>query len=308
MINDIILGMINDIFLLFDWLREHVGIVALTGGLGAFFTARHNRRIRAYADLLTQAAAAASGGAALYGTILSQYTERQFSEPVMVPNRNGGENAQKFVKMAKTRALDIIKEDLKTGSSNWDKASALIPENEGKWENRTAYETAWALQQIGVAVFSGIAPVNIVLMNVSDTIIDDWMICREWVKTYRFREAHELDGGDRPQVIDFHRRHGEWLFCLAVLWMRKVGWRQERMGSFRLPDSKLLAARLRELSRSDGSLMPIHVANSVAEATGIWILPLRWYQYRWYLWPFYWRALPPLEVISNLPALALYHF
>jgi hypothetical protein len=267
--------------------HNYAASVGLGGVAGAALTGLHNRRIRAYTELQTRSAAASSSAAALYDTILSKYTEHKFTKPLCLPD---GQTLY-YLKEAKILALEIIERDLhkpKAQDSSWDKASEWIRDGEHSWQNRTAYETAWSLQQIGIAVFSGIAPLNLVLANVADTAIDDWMICRRWVTTYRQNEQYE----NKIYKVDYHRRHGEWLFCICVLWSRKVGWPHDRKGAFSLEDSELLAQRLWALSRADGNLMPIHVANSIYDACGVWVLPLSWHEYVWYFWPPYWPALP----------------
>ena len=142
------------------------------------------------------------------------------------------------------------------------------------------------MQQIGIAAFSGIAPVEFVLANASDVIIDDWIICRDWLKTYRQDEAHQRkDDWLNAQLVDYHRRHGEWLFCLAVLWTDK--WNKHYRETLISSDRKRLAKRLRVLSRADANLMTEQVARGVYDITGMWVLPLKWYQLATYL--LFWR-------------------
>ena len=51
-------------------------------------------------------------------------------------------------------------------------------------------------------------------------------------------------------------------------------------------------AELSQATTDAGKSPAAVVANSVYDAIEIWIIPLKYSQFRWYLWPGYWRALP----------------
>lgn len=110
-------------------------------------------------------------------------------------------------------------------SCAWRESSSIGSigtETSWPWENQIAYHTADSLQNLGLSVISGSVPAGLVLISVSDSIIDDWLICKDWIKSYRDVESvHRLDSTEELGFTSFHRRHAEWIVLLAVLWMKK---------------------------------------------------------------------------------------
>lgn len=183
------------------------------------------RSMKRYAVVFQQIAEAAGGSTALYQATLDAYTEVPIGEPKesVTLTRVDGTQKECFKlkdakQIAKMRLLAELAKNQET--AQWDAASSHASATP---ENKTAYLTALALQQIGLACFAGIVPLKLALANVQDVFIDDWMICRGWLRGYRESEGYEkTDSWDKSQTVDFHRRHAEWAFCLAVLHSRKV--------------------------------------------------------------------------------------
>ncbi len=194
--------------------------------------------------------------------VLGEYLEREF-KATHAPKINGKE--EKLLRAAKSKAMDEYKQN----PVEWDEVSSLS--NQDTWQNHVAFEIAWALEHLGASVFMGILPLDMVLGIVGETVIDDWLLCRSWVKSYRDFEGTisqvETTGvGD----VDYHRRHAEWLVLVTVEWMRK-NWQYESCdkvaqvygGEGNLPP------RIRSLSRVDEMLMPPIVKEQVKSLTGI---------------------------------------
>ena len=66
-------------------------------------------------------------------------------------------------------------------------------------------------------MFTGVLPARFFLALAADQVIEDWMLCEDWIAQYR-----RLESVQDPTIgVHFHRRHGEWLFLLSALWMQR---------------------------------------------------------------------------------------
>lgn len=91
-------------------------------------------------------------------------------------------------------------------------------------ENSLAYHTAQALEHIGFCVISGAIPLNMVLVSVADSIIDDWIICHNWVKTYSREDNKEIKRKDNLKIkglTSYYRGNAEWIAFAALIWLDK---------------------------------------------------------------------------------------
>src|SRR5574341_289258 len=145
--------------------------------------------------------------------ILHEYVEREFKAtdaPII-----GGEPVT-LLRKAKSKGM----KEYWDSPEKWDKASGLA--NEGSPQNRVAFETSWALQNLGSAAFTGVLPLNMLLAIAADVVIDDWLLCRAFVKDYQEREKSiALTQTNDAPPVNYHRRHAEWLVLVAVAWMAR---------------------------------------------------------------------------------------
>lgn len=92
----------------------------------------------------------------------------------------------------------------------WELATLRL----GSEENQLAYELNIAIEQLGLAVWTGMVPLNVVLPLAADQLIEDWLLCKAWLDDYRLQKQTVAEDG-----TPFHRRHGEWLALVAWAWM-----------------------------------------------------------------------------------------
>jgi hypothetical protein len=199
---------------------------------------------------------------ALREFVLHEYVERQF-RPTQAITINRSKVTS--LREAKSKAMKVYRQN----PSAWDKASQF--DNQGAWQNRVAYETADILQKLGAATFTGSIPLRMLLAIVGDAVVDDWVLCRTWVKSYResqhtISQAYVTHGA----AIHYYRRHAEWLVLVTVAWMTRY-WSYTNCsliaewygGVENIPDA------IRRLSSADGMLIPQVVKNDIKSLTGI---------------------------------------
>ena len=165
------------------------------------------RRVSAAMRTL-EAQQAAHAAAGIFQIVSSEYLDRQFTstEPPDVDGK----------RVERMRDLKGRGQRLRRSNNDaWTEASTN-GEKRG-WENRLAYELSIALERIGIAVFTGVVPARFFLALAADQVIDDWMLCQNWITKYRESESVK----DPKFGVYYHRRHAEWLFLLCVLWMAK---------------------------------------------------------------------------------------
>lgn len=165
------------------------------------------RRVSAVTQAL-EAQQATHAGTGIFDIVLSQYLDRHFTsaEPPEVDGRR-----VERIRELKSRA----QKQRQTDKEAWAKAS--IDSQARGWENRLAYELSIAMERVGIAVFTGVVPAGFFLALAADQVLDDWMLCEDWVTNYRKSESAR----DPKVGVYFHRRHGEWLFLLSALWMER---------------------------------------------------------------------------------------
>ena len=105
----------------------------------------------------------------------------------------------------------------------------------------------------------------------SDTIIDDWLLCRSWVKSYRESE-HSISQRETvgSAAVHFHRRHAEWLALVAFAWMTRH-WSYSRYDDVAkwYGGKQNIPFEIQSLSGADGMLMPQMVRDDIKTLTGI---------------------------------------
>lgn len=91
---------------------------------------------------------------------------------------------------------------------------------EGSCDNIIVYEISLALERVGMMVFIGAIPMDIVLASNAPLIVQDWSYCSELVK--KIREDTEMSILlDREERVGLQRIHGEWLAYTAAIYMEK---------------------------------------------------------------------------------------
>lgn len=114
------------------------------------------------------------------------------------------------------RAQWIARDERARDTAAWSLASRV--ESYPSWQNVIAYETAQALEDTGSAVFFGLIPLELVLPFVADSMIDNWLICKDWVRSYRAKNEIYCAG---DLSLPYHRIHAEWVAIVAALWMNR---------------------------------------------------------------------------------------
>jgi hypothetical protein len=194
--------------------------------------------------------------------ILGEYLEREF-KVTDVPMING--KKVNLLRAAKSEAINQYKQN----QAEWDKVSTLS--NRGAWQNQVAFETAWALEHLGVAAFTGVLPLRVLLGIAGDAIIDDWLLCRSWVKSYRESE-HTISQAETTGTATVHylRRHAEWLVLVAVAWMTRYWFYPncDHVAEW-YGGKQNIPTQIQSLSNADGTLMPQTVRDDIMSLTGI---------------------------------------
>ena len=85
--------------------------------------------------------------------------------------------------------------------------------------NTIAYNLAEVLTLIGTRCTIGSASLGATLIHVGDAIVDDWIICREWVESYR--DEQNIWTSTPFGRVPWHRREGESLALVAALYLDK---------------------------------------------------------------------------------------
>ena len=237
-------------------------VIAAVSALVAIFAAWSSARSAKAAERSVEQERAAYGLSAIREFILHEYLEREF-RAAQAPEING----RRITLLREAKA--VAKNEYMQNHEEWDRASRRP--NLGAWQNQVAFETAWALEHLGSAAFAGILPLRVLLAIAGDVIIDDWLLCRSWVKSYRDEERAipQVETMRFPSVY-YHRRHAEWLVLVTVLWMVRH-WSYPNCdlvaewygGKQNIPDM------IRALSCADGSLISRAVLDDVRSLTGV---------------------------------------
>jgi hypothetical protein len=200
---------------------------------------------------------------ALREFVLPEYLERDF-KATQAPKIEG-----KIITSLR-QAKQIAKRVNSQNPEEWDKVSRRS--NLGAWQNQVAFETAWALNSLGTFAFAGCLPLPNLLALAADTIIDDWLLCRSWVRSYREDEGDtEPSGTTVMQTTRFlHRWQAEWLTLVAVLWLER---HRPYPGSDHVAEwyggKENLTAKLQALSHAGGIPMPQTVRDEVRFLTDV---------------------------------------
>jgi len=199
--------------------------------------------------------------AAIGQFIRDVYAERDFTLAKAPKNEDGSEMK---LRQAKTSARDQFEHN----PNLWKSESHVSKET---WQNTTAYETSIALETLGIAVFTGLVPLRLLLAEHADSIVDDWLFCVPWVESYRDREAAKSRVETTKSTnVQFYRRHAEWLAYVAALWIVdhwNYKWGHHLINENGGPAG--VRTRIVELSRADRVLMPDIVHKDLKEIVNV---------------------------------------
>ena len=221
-------------------------------------------RAFAYTRASGQSAERAYVRAAMMDVIMKEYIERPFHERPEAPIDQ--DRPTRSLRAAKTVARRLVQDDPKV----WSEMSTIYQQKH--WQNNVAYATADALQQFGLAAFTATVPLRFALANVGDVVIDDWLICVDWVRSYQDKEnVYKSQGRDTLSRIPYHRRHAEWIFLVAILWMKKEGWTYPDIYKKNpaILDDPQLERRLIYLTLADDEIIPLSARRDVEVLTGV---------------------------------------
>lgn len=178
----------------------------------------------------------------------SRYVEKELTGGPISVNISGSQLTLANLRSARGVALRAA---IGPEREQWKRNSSFYRFSPGgsPWENQVAFQTAQALQDIGEAVLIGIVPIQYALCVLADQFIDDWIVCHEWVRSYRHNERIAIRGDSEKfswsqREVDYmcaykedmsnallfayHRRHAEWLAILSALHVEKSGFRYQR--------------------------------------------------------------------------------
>lgn len=215
-------------------------VVALVGVLVACYQLRHIRR-------QVKAGVTAHYIEAVERLVHKRYVEAGAGdEPIKI-----GNNEVVSLRMAKTSALKTLFDPEKAQDWTWNSSFYAYVPGGSPWQNKVCYLTAQALQDIGEAVLMGLIPFQYALTVLADQFVDDWLICSNWVRSYRHNERVALPGksgsakSNRDRFddyvntkaaelneglsLDYHRRHAEWLGIISAFWLEYRGFRYPRV-------------------------------------------------------------------------------
>lgn len=196
-------------------------------------------------------------------SIFEAYTDRVFKS-ASAPIIDGKQETS--LRVAKVWAFRQFKED----RALWDRESHVDKYQEASPQNAIAYETAITLETFGVAVYAGLIPLRLLLPEVGDVIIDDFLLCLSWIRSYQEKQRAYATTRVTHEV-PYHRRHAEWLAAVAGLWMNEH-WANfgstpllvEAYGSIGNRRERVIA-----LSQADGQLMPELVRKDLKELINV---------------------------------------
>lgn len=145
----------------------------------------------------------AHGALSLREFVMHEYVDREF-RATEAPTIEGSKITR--LRVAKICALKALTENPEKWASDSD---VSCYQRTGNWQNSTAFETADALELMGLAVYTGIIPLGFALALLGDVIVDDWLISHNWVRSYRQNQKIVLPMRQQPPAVHYHRRHAE---------------------------------------------------------------------------------------------------
>lgn len=138
----------------------------------------------------------------------------------------------------------------------------------GTVENRLAYEMTVAIERVGIMVLAGAIPLMLVLAQCAGKIIEDWATCVVLIEDIRGPETGMPTGEYRP----WRRRHGEWLACVASMYLDATSpnheWRV--LAEQALGDRDEIRRKERRLRLAERDLMPPATRRSIARLVWRW--------------------------------------
>ena len=89
-------------------------------------------------------------------------------------------------------------------------------------EGQFAEQFGLEIQRLGFRILCGAVPLLPVLSVYSVTILEDWSYCKIHIeKVIRKKSPLPFDIKPEFSEIDWSRRHGEWLACIAAVYLYK---------------------------------------------------------------------------------------
>ncbi len=83
-----------------------------------------------------------------------------------------------------------------------------------------ANEISHSLQHLGLAVFTGVLPLKLLLASNGDGIVLDWLVIKHMMDDHR-RSGDVYSTQVMAEKIYAKRRHAEWIALVAFLWLRR---------------------------------------------------------------------------------------
>jgi hypothetical protein len=168
---------------------------------------------------------------------------------------------------AKTYAFS----ELKKHPEEWKLKSRFISSKDTKftWQNKVAFETAWTLQHMGIAALYGIIPLNVFLPTMSERFMIDWLICYDWVTSFRDNTGN-IGKNNRKLVVHYYRRHAEWLALVSTAYAYK-NWDSPNATFVidKYGDISQVKLVVKNISKIDKNFMPNQVRRDLRKLIGL---------------------------------------
>jgi hypothetical protein len=212
-----------------------VAIAALSAIISVFIAVGNllqARRGTEQAELAERRLAVAGSGRSLIEFGRGRYERNELDDPL---DPDWDDSDEWFENYSELRNFCV--DNFQSDQNKWDDFSVYCGEQSKTPHRQAAAEIAARLQDLGILVYSGSLPVQYVLLDIADSIIEDWRLCRSWVHSYRYeseQEDHTAAQFTNEQDVHYHRRHAEWIALIASIWWlntdhdkRNTGWTQK---------------------------------------------------------------------------------
>ncbi|MGI4835121.1 MAG: hypothetical protein ACRYFK_16835 [Janthinobacterium lividum] len=140
----------------------------------------------------------------------------------------------------------------------------------------TTNEISHSLQHLGLAAFVGTVPLSLLLVNLGDSLVLDWMIIKHSVDMYR-QHGMVYSTQVTTQLVYAKRRHAEWLALIAFLWLTQ-NWHYEDQfgqvltkitGDSYYGSTEQIKQQIRNITIADRSVLSDETKRDVHRLTGL---------------------------------------
>ena len=170
-----------------------------------------------------------------------------------------------------TKKIEVVRDYVRSRHSDPNFLSEFRENsiNFAMWQYDFVEEICHGLQDAGVAAISGAIPLRLVLSDAAHVIVEDWKYAKDYLENWREKSAERVHATGSPSVL-WSRRHGEWLVCVAAIYLW-VYWdcagTRKLMSDPRL-QLKYCLHREEELRQNEWDLSPPQVIAEIRDLRG----------------------------------------